>query len=783
MSKRTRSSRPSASEEDPAPAVNSESAEHVQASGTPRLARSRRGQQEEEGAAEEKPGSREESPAKGRSSKRLRISESEDANGANGGNPSSPSRGEHKEERERDTRQAQQGEERKEADGLEESQAVKMEEDASAANGPASESARANGRVTRNSAKDTDGAAAPPPISAPSAHSPAAESTRLASISQPRSNTRRAAVHIKNDGNTIKSAVVDLTTNTSSPKQHPTSAQSMHEEAIAAAGGPRALRQRAAVNYKEKSEGDFTPNAPPAAASRRSQPVVDIAAVGSARLTRNKVKDWVPKNLDARTLKELGLTREQLIEMGAIDPDAEIGPIEHSSRARNHDDDDDEEEEDAGPRPRRRSGRRAIQDDDEREGEEEYRPASRRRTTSSEEEEEEENEESEEDRSSDDDDGRRRRSSRHRSASSGGGAAAAAPVAHGRYPGRERKHFTRFADEQAAAMERRNSRHDYSSSEGEGGGTYREERVQISYERPMQKEEPVTLHTGEVVTMREYRLRLRNGQQVYKLGEEPPGASASGAAGSGAAGAEDENKKWEFDEAGNPVRRSGRQRQQVQHLNIGGGGAEYDSDGGVRGRARPPTFTRGRNRVLGAPPRRYLQSSPHRRNHHRGGATAAAYGDENLSPASSSSSSDSSDEGVERKERRRLRRERNAIQPLHLHIQHAMRKLDADFAPLRGGVPSGLGKRSRLADVDPLDIDTSVDWSSVGGLDAHVAALKEMVVLPLVYPELFERFKLQPPKGVLFSGPPGTGKQDQKNLTGFRIWVSGFSSRYHVFLS
>jgi ATPase family AAA domain-containing protein 2 len=36
--------------------------------------------------------------------------------------------------------------------------------------------------------------------------------------------------------------------------------------------------------------------------------------------------------------------------------------------------------------------------------------------------------------------------------------------------------------------------------------------------------------------------------------------------------------------------------------------------------------------------------------------------------------------------------------------------------------------------------------------------LKEMVVLPLLYPEVFERFGTEPPRGVLFTGPPGTGK-------------------------
>uniref|UniRef100_A0AAR2ILR9 ATPase family AAA domain-containing protein 2 n=1 Tax=Pygocentrus nattereri TaxID=42514 RepID=A0AAR2ILR9_PYGNA len=63
-----------------------------------------------------------------------------------------------------------------------------------------------------------------------------------------------------------------------------------------------------------------------------------------------------------------------------------------------------------------------------------------------------------------------------------------------------------------------------------------------------------------------------------------------------------------------------------------------------------------------------------------------------------------------------------------------------------------------LADVDPMEIDQSVRFDSVGGLDSHIAALKEMVVFPLVYPEVFDKFKIQPPRGCLFYGPPGTGK-------------------------
>ncbi|NXU58616.1 ATAD2 protein, partial [Turnix velox] len=49
-------------------------------------------------------------------------------------------------------------------------------------------------------------------------------------------------------------------------------------------------------------------------------------------------------------------------------------------------------------------------------------------------------------------------------------------------------------------------------------------------------------------------------------------------------------------------------------------------------------------------------------------------------------------------------------------------------------------------------------FDRVGGLSRHISALKEMVIFPLLYPEVFEKFQIQPPRGCLFYGPPGTGK-------------------------
>ena len=57
-----------------------------------------------------------------------------------------------------------------------------------------------------------------------------------------------------------------------------------------------------------------------------------------------------------------------------------------------------------------------------------------------------------------------------------------------------------------------------------------------------------------------------------------------------------------------------------------------------------------------------------------------------------------------------------------------------------------------------MEMDMGVTFESVGGLTEHVNALKEMVMFPLLYPELFNQFNIVPPRGVLFYGPPGCGK-------------------------
>ncbi len=51
-----------------------------------------------------------------------------------------------------------------------------------------------------------------------------------------------------------------------------------------------------------------------------------------------------------------------------------------------------------------------------------------------------------------------------------------------------------------------------------------------------------------------------------------------------------------------------------------------------------------------------------------------------------------------------------------------------------------------------------VTYDDIGGMGGTIDQLREMVELPLRYPELFQRLGVEPPKGLLLYGPPGTGK-------------------------
>jgi len=89
---------------------------------------------------------------------------------------------------------------------------------------------------------------------------------------------------------------------------------------------------------------------------------------------------------------------------------------------------------------------------------------------------------------------------------------------------------------------------------------------------------------------------------------------------------------------------------------------------------------------------------------------------------------------------------------------------------IKPGVQVGLNQQSfavmcvlpsaRDPAVFGMEIEEAPDvhFSQIGGLDAQISDIREIVELPLKRPDLFIAVGIEPPKGVLLHGPPGTGK-------------------------
>jgi ribosome biogenesis ATPase len=68
--------------------------------------------------------------------------------------------------------------------------------------------------------------------------------------------------------------------------------------------------------------------------------------------------------------------------------------------------------------------------------------------------------------------------------------------------------------------------------------------------------------------------------------------------------------------------------------------------------------------------------------------------------------------------------------------------------------PSKRTKLSAAKDYSP----PSTRLSDLGGIDACIEKILELVAMPLCHPEIYLHTGVQPPRGVLLHGPPGCGK-------------------------
>jgi proteasome-associated ATPase len=77
----------------------------------------------------------------------------------------------------------------------------------------------------------------------------------------------------------------------------------------------------------------------------------------------------------------------------------------------------------------------------------------------------------------------------------------------------------------------------------------------------------------------------------------------------------------------------------------------------------------------------------------------------------------------------------------------------------------GVGKRIERS----LEHVTELPWSSIGGQEEAVQAIRDTIEMPLLHADLFKKFDHHVPKGFLLYGPPGCGKTLLGKATAYNL--------------
>ena len=83
-----------------------------------------------------------------------------------------------------------------------------------------------------------------------------------------------------------------------------------------------------------------------------------------------------------------------------------------------------------------------------------------------------------------------------------------------------------------------------------------------------------------------------------------------------------------------------------------------------------------------------------------------------------------------------------------------------------------------------LDKSPNISWNDIAGLEFAKKSIHEIIIWPMLRPDIFKGL-LAPPRGLLLFGPPGTGKTmigkaiaSESNSTFFSISASSLTSKW-----